>query len=67
MVIKRNPCDLCKHTRECYECVLCKTALQYECLNDECFLNYEGNCLCGFYENCGAWEGAEDGKRKAAD
>lgn len=58
MANKKHPCDLCKKDRdECYECVLSNFAKQYECNNDECFVNYEGHCTLGFYENCGAWEG----------
>ena len=59
---ERNPCDLCKRTMECYECACHSFAHQYECQKDDCFLNYDGSCLLGFYENCGAWGSEEDGE-----
>lgn len=30
---------------------------KYLCTQHDCFVNYEGTCTLGFYENCGAWEG----------
>lgn len=51
----KNPCDLCKRD-DCDECSLRVFALKYECTTYECMLNYEGMCLIGFYEKCGAWE-----------
>ena len=29
------------------------------CGNDECCLNYEGDCMISLYEMCGTWEGIE--------
>lgn len=54
----RNPCDLCKKNGFCGEefCALAVRAARNECTQHLCFLNYEGSCLIGLYENCGAWE-----------
>lgn len=64
MISGEHPCNICKRKMECYECDCNSFARQYECNNDDCFVNHEGHCLFGFYENCGAYigEGAEDGK-----
>ena len=63
MANEKHPCDLCKKDRiECYQCSLSVYPRKYECDNDDCFLNHDGSCLLGFYEECGAWEVAEDGK-----
>lgn len=64
MISGEHPCNICKRTMECYECACHSFARQYECNNDDCFLNYDGTCLLYFYENCGAYigEGAKDGK-----
>ena len=57
-----NPCDLCKKRDICDDdidnrCVLDVYARKYNCTQYDCFINYEGSCSLGFYENCGAWEG----------
>ena len=60
MVNGKNPCDVCNHTCNAlpdYNCIFAVYARKYECTNYECFINYEGSCLLGAYENCGAWEG----------
>lgn len=52
-----NPCDLCKHRNDCTDdCALDVYARKYSCTQYDCFINYEGSCALGFYENCGAWE-----------
>lgn len=54
-----NPCDVCKHPCDKLfdnNCIFDVYAQKYECTNYECFINYEGSCLLGAYENCGAWE-----------
>ena len=52
----RNPCDLCK--KDCFgeECALNVHAREYNCTQLQCFLNYDGSCMIGLYEHCGAWE-----------
>ena len=51
-----HPCDLCLR-RDCYECFLNIYSSQYYCATYGCALNYDGNCLAGAYDYCGAWEG----------
>lgn len=51
-----NPCDLCKK-KECEDCVFDVYAREIECVQYGCFINYEGSCLLGLYERCGAWKG----------
>lgn len=53
----KNPCDLCKRKGCCFDCALNGYTEKYECAEHECFLNYEGSCMIGLYERCGAWEG----------
>ena len=54
----RNPCDLCK--RKChdvdFECAFDVFTGTYYCSEYKCFLNYEGSCMVGLYDRCGAWE-----------
>ena len=54
----KNPCDLCKKNGFCglEFCALANLAVKSQCTQHQCFLNYEGACLIGLYENCGAWE-----------
>ena len=59
MVDGKNPCDVCKNPCNKlfdYNCIFDVYAQKYECTNYECFINYEGACLLGAYENCGAFE-----------
>ena len=57
----RNPCDLCKQNN-CYdcdsdfECAFRGFTAKYHCSEYQCFLNYEGTCMVGLYDRCGAWE-----------
>lgn len=52
-----NPCDLCKNRDDCIDdCVLDVYSSKYYCSQYDCFVNYEGTCTLGLYENCGAWE-----------
>lgn len=55
----KNPCDLCKKQDLCRldYCALSVYSRKCECTQYQCFLNYEGSCMIGLYENCGAWEG----------
>ena len=55
----KNPCDLCKKNGFCglEFCALAVYPCNNECAQYQCFLNYEGNCMIGLYDNCGAWEG----------
>lgn len=50
----KNPCELCKRS-ECDDCQLRTQSLKNYCATYDCVLNYEGNCLMDFFENCGAW------------
>ena len=52
----KNPCDLCKQNCLEFECALYGHPRKYSCSEWECFLNYEGTCMVGLYERCGAWE-----------
>lgn len=55
----KNPCDVCRNKGNCFDmkCPMNEwTAVNYECLNQECMLNHGGACLVGMYERCGAWE-----------
>lgn len=57
-----NPCDLCQNRDICADdtdnrCVLAVYARKNNCTQYDCFINYDGSCSLGFYENCGAWEG----------
>ncbi len=52
----KNPCDVCRRS-ECIDCALIVYATKFECCSYECFLNYEGSCMIGLYDECGAWEG----------
>ena len=50
----RNPCELCEDTSECAECVLHRPGeIVTYCAADRCFLNYEGSCMIGIYDDCG--------------
>lgn len=51
----KHPCDIC-HRSECEDCALIVCPTKHECCNYECFLNYEGSCSIGLYDECGAWE-----------
>lgn len=51
----KHPCDIC-HRSECEDCALIVCPTKHECCNYECFLNYEGSCNIGLYDECGAWE-----------
>lgn len=52
----KNPCDLCKRRGGCcFDCALNVYAEKSECAEHDCFLNYEGSCMIGLYEYCGAW------------
>ena len=51
-----NPCDLCKREGICYDCALNGYTDYHNCTEYRCFLNYEGICMVGLYERCGAWE-----------
>ena len=60
MALKLNPCDTCDR-ESCFDCALYCNSSEYECCNDICFLNYEGNCQIGVYDKCGAWRKTYDG------
>ena len=51
-----NPCDLCKQKGCPSDCALHGYTKNHECTEYQCFLNYEGTCMVGLYERCGAWE-----------
>lgn len=53
----KNPCDLCKRHDCDADCALYRYASKFECTEYNCFINYEGSCTLGIYENCGAWKG----------
>ena len=56
--MEENPCDLCKRKGCCYDCALHGYPEKFQCTEYGCFLNYEGSCLIGLYERCGAWKEA---------
>lgn len=56
MTMEKNPCDLCKREGCEYDCALHGDHKNFQCTEYDCFLNYEGNCLIGLYERCGAWK-----------
>lgn len=51
----KNPCDVCD-TEHCDDCALNIYALEHECCNYQCFLNYDGTCIISLFEKCGAWK-----------
>lgn len=54
---KANPCDLCEI--DCYgsDCPMRSLSIKREyCAQYKCFLNYEGGCLVGLNDSCGAWK-----------
>lgn len=53
----KNPCDLCKREFCDAVCSLYRYSKKFQCTEYDCFINYEGSCLIGLYENCGAWKG----------
>lgn len=52
----KNPCDLCKREFCDAVCSLYRYSKKFQCTEYDCFINYEGSCLLGLYENCGAWK-----------
>lgn len=55
-----NPCDVCRN-KYCGNCCLLASTNEYQCVNYDCFLNNEGDCLISVFDKCGAWrkDGAE--------
>ena len=55
----KNPCDLCEQNGTCSDgtCALSVSAQKSECVQYDCFLNNDGSCILGLFENCGAWKG----------
>lgn len=53
----KNPCDLCEKGGKCEDCLFDVYATEIDCVQYDCFINYEGTCLLSLYENCGAWKG----------
>lgn len=53
----QNPCDLCRMA-SCDGCVLDAYTHERVCGTADCMLYYEGACVLGLYERCGAWEHA---------
>lgn len=53
----KNPCDLCKHEGCDADCALYRYSQKFQCAEYDCFINYEGSCVLGLYERCGAWKG----------
>lgn len=51
-----NPCDTCKREMDCFDCAFGGYTDKHECCNHDCFLNYEGSCMVGVYDRCGAWQ-----------
>ena len=59
----RNPCDRCKRKKcfdddddSAFECALFGHTRKSNCSELQCFLNYDGSCMIGLYDRCGAWE-----------
>lgn len=52
--MNNNPCDICTHPTDCFECVFGLSKPNVECQESRCIYHYDCGCLLAFDEVCRA-------------